>query len=50
VEEGLGPALLDLVPHGDSAAWAWTNVLAIACALVAWPVALSVLLRLRRAR
>jgi hypothetical protein len=50
VEGGLGTALLELVPRGESAAWAWANVLAVACALVAWPVAVSVLLRLRKAR
>jgi hypothetical protein len=49
-EGDLGTALVDLVPRGEGAAWAWTNLVAVVLALVAWPAALTILLRLRRAR
>ena len=50
LEGGLRPALLALVPAGEEAAWAWVNVVAMTLALVAWPAAAAVVLRLRRAR
>ena len=54
VEGGLRPALLGLVPRvgsgEDASAWGWVNLLAVALALLAWPLAAAVVLRLRRAR
>lgn len=48
LEGGVRPTLLALVPEGEEAAWAWVNVVAMALALVAWPTAAAVGLRLRR--
>ncbi|MFN8093988.1 MAG: hypothetical protein U0599_17565 [Vicinamibacteria bacterium] len=50
VEGGPRAALLDLVPRGDAAAWGWTNLLAVVVALLAWPAAATVVLKLRKAR
>jgi len=54
VEGGLRQALLALVPVAipgeDSSTWGWVNLAAVAMALVAWPLAAAVVLRLRRAR
>jgi len=50
LEGGLGPALLDLVPERGSSAWAWGNLVAVALASIAWPLAVAVALRLRWAR
>lgn len=47
-EGGLRPALAALVPVGEGAAWGWLNVLAIVLALLVWPLAAAVALRLRR--
>jgi len=50
LEGGLRPALLELVPDRGSSAWAWGNLLAVALAALAWPLAAAVALRLRLAR
>lgn len=50
LEGGLRPALLGLVPDPGSSAWGWANLIAVALALLAWPLAAAVVLRLRRSR
>lgn len=50
LEGGLGPALRELVPGRESSAWAWGNLVAVALASIAWPLAAAVALRLRWAR
>jgi hypothetical protein len=48
LEEGFRPALLAVVPVRGAPGWAWGNVVAMGMAAVVWPLAVAVVLMMRR--